>query len=336
MDLHFDHSLRALNTFGVEARAAVFASLHEAGELAELLALPELRGLPRLWLGGGSNVLFTRDFPGLVVRVALCGRALLGEDEAAWYVAAAAGENWHELVCWTLEQGWGGLENLALIPGTVGAAPIQNIGAYGVELRQRLAWLEALDTQSGHTLRFDNADCRFAYRHSLFKELPRDRYLITRVVLRLPREPELHLDYGEVRAELEGCKRLTPRDVAEAVMRIRRRKLPDPAVLGNAGSFFKNPIVPAALVEALRAEYPEIPCYPAGEGRVKLAAGWLIERAGWKGRRQGAAGMYEKQALVLVNHGGATGTQLWELAQMVQASVRERFGVELEPEPLVV
>jgi len=288
-------------------------------------------------LGGGSNVVLTRDFDGVVLLVALTGKRLVREDDAAWYVEAAAGENWHAFVAWTLANGFPGLENLALIPGTVGAAPIQNIGAYGLEMAERFHSLRAIEWATGETVEFDAAQCRFGYRDSVFKREGRDRFVITSVTFRLPKAWAPRADYADVARALDsGVAGTSPQAIFDAVVAVRRAKLPDPAVLGNAGSFFKNPVVDAAAFEALRAREPQIVSYAQPDGRVKLAAGWLIDRCGWKGRAMGAAAVHERQALVLVNRGGATGAQVLALAQAIQADVRERFGVQLEPEPAVI
>ncbi len=333
-----DVDLTGLNTLGLPARAGWFAVLEDATDLPVLLEAAEVRDRPRLWLGGGSNLVFSRDVDGLVVHIASRGRRLLREDREYRYLAIAAGENWHALVRWTLAQGWGGLENLALIPGTVGAAPVQNIGAYGLELAERFEGLTAWDGERHDWVRLAAEDCRFGYRDSVFKQVAPERYLITEVVLRLPKAPELRLDYGDIRSELgaAGLATPTPADVADAVERIRRRKLPDPAVLGNAGSFFHNPRVSVADAEALKGRFPGLPSYPAGDGQVKLAAGWLIEQAGWKGRDLGRAGTYEHQALVLVNRGRATSDDVMGLAAAIRAAVLERFGVELRMEPRLI
>jgi UDP-N-acetylmuramate dehydrogenase len=268
--------------------------------------------------------------------MALLGRRVLSDDGETVVVEAEAGEPWHPFVLWTLEQGLGGLENLSLIPGTVGAAPMQNIGAYGVEIKDAFAGLTALDRQSGELRDFSLADCAFGYRDSLFKRQA-GRWLILRVRFRLRRHAELRLDYGPLRQQLaaQGCVAPTPQEVSRAVCAIRSEKLPDPAVLGNAGSFFKNPLVSAEQAARLREQYPGLVAYPADEGVVKLAAGWLIEQAGWKGFRDGDAGVHDKQALVLVNHGQATGGELLALARRIQADIAERFDVELEIEPNV-
>lgn len=325
-------------TLALPARAAFFAEITSPLQLAELVGIGEPR---RFVLGGGSNLVLTGDFDGLIVHMAIRGRRLIGEDSDAWYVRVGAGENWHELVVWTLAQGWPGLENLALIPGTVGAAPVQNIGAYGLELADRFHSLETRDLHTGKSLRLDRETCRFAYRDSVFKQQGwhRDgRHVITTVTLRLPKAWRAHTAYADLAAELDSRQIASPnaQQIAQAVMAIRQRKLPDPATLPNAGSFFHNPIVDAAFAERLAGEYPTLPRYPQPDGRVKLAAAWLIEQSGWKGRHLGAVGMYEKQALVLVNRGGAQGREVIALAQAVQAAVHRRFGVELTPEPLVL
>lgn len=332
-----DADLSALNTFGLPARAARLATIEQADQVRALMAEPAWAATPRLVLGGGSNLVLTRDFPGLVLRVVIPGRRRVAEDGQAWYVAAGGGENWHEFVRWTLAQGWPGLENLSLIPGTVGAAPVQNIGAYGLELAERFAWLDALDLATGEVRRLDRAACRFAYRDSLFKQ-EAGRYLILEVCLVLPKPWRAVTRYGEVAAELAASRiaEPTPLDISDAVIRIRRRKLPDPAAIGNVGSFFKNPVVEAHRHAELAALYPALPAYPQTDGRFKLAAGWLIDQCGWKGRALGPVGTHAGQALVLVNRGGARGEDVLRAAAAIQADVRMRFGVVLEMEPVLI
>ncbi len=336
--LQRDVPLHRLNTFGLPARAAWFAAIETSRQLAALIATPEWRYLQHFVLGGGSNLILTGDFDGLVLHVRIPGRELVAEDDDAWYVRAGAGENWHDFVCWTLEQGWPGLENLALIPGTVGAAPIQNIGAYGLEMAERFQRLEAVELATGETVMFDRAACRFGYRDSVFKREAEGRYLITAVTFRLPKRWRPVAHYADVARELEARQMIDPtaRQIADAVIAIRSRKLPDPARIGNAGSFFKNPVVDAATFARLAAQHPELPHYVQPDGTVKLAAGWLIERCGWKGKDLGPVGVYERQALVLVNRGGARGEDVLRLARAIQESVRAAFGVELEPEPVVL
>ena len=332
-------ALRALNTLALPASATWLARIDDVRQLAALRADPRLAGRPRFILGGGSNIVLAGDFDGLMLQVALTGRACVAEDTDAWYVRAGAGESWHDFVQWTLAQGWPGLENLSLIPGTVGAAPIQNIGAYGLEVAERFHSLRAIDLVDGQERSFAASDCRFGYRDSVFKQegWHRDgRFLIVDVTFRLPKRWQPVTRYADVANELAARDIAAPtaRDIADAVIAIRRRKLPDPATLPNTGSFFQNPLVDGAVAAALHTAHPALPQYPQADGRVKLAAGWLIEQAGWKGKDLGPAGMYEQQALVLVNRGGATGSDVCALAAAVQADVAALFGVTLVPEPI--
>lgn len=328
--------LAALNTLRVAANARWLATLRDPAALPALLALPAARP-PLLVLGQGSNVLFAADFPGLVLRPAFADVRLLDDDGDTATVRAEAGASWDGLVDWTLARGLGGLENLALIPGLVGAAPIQNIGAYGAEVAEAIECVEAWDRHAGRPVRLARDECAFGYRDSLFKRDPQ-RWIVTAVEFRLSRSAPLRLDYSGVREELAavGATRPTASQVAEAVRRLRRRKLPDPAVIGNAGSFFKNPVVDAAVAARLREAHPDAPVFPAGAAQRKLSAAWLIERCGWRGHREGDAGIAAEHALVLVNHGHASGAELVALARRVAQSVEQRFGVRLEPEPCIV
>ena len=332
-----DAPLTALNTFGLPAQAALFAVIETPAQLATLIALPEWSEWPRLILGGGSNLILTGDVAGLTLQVRILGRELIAEDSDAWQVRAGAGENWHDFVQWTLERGWPGLENLALIPGTVGAAPVQNIGAYGLEVAERFDRLEAMDLATGEMLTFDRAACRFGYRDSVFKYEAARRYLITAVIFRLPKRWQPLTDYAEVVRELAARRIVHPtaQDMADVIIAIRSRKLPDPTQIGNAGSFFKNPVIAAAAFVRLAARYPDLPYDPQPDGTIKLAAGWLIEYCGWKGKSLGPVGVYERQALVLVNRGQARGADVLRLAQAIRESVRAEFGVDLELEPVV-
>lgn len=326
--------LAPYNTFRLPGRAERWCAVESLADIARLRADPAWAGAPRLVLGGGSNLLVQGDVPGWVLKVVLRGRRLLETRPEAWLVEAAAGENWHDFVRWTLEQGWPGLENLSSIPGTVGAAPVQNIGAYGLELAERCEAVWAVDLDDGVERRFDAAACGFAYRDSLFKRAP-GRYLITRVVFRLPRPWQPVLRYAELaRRAAELGPAPDALQLSDLVIAIRRAKLPDPAEIGNAGSFFKNPVVDAASAAALAARWPDMPAYPQPDGEVKLSAGWLIEQAGWKGRSLGAVGVYPKQALVLVNLGGAVGREVLRLARTIGGEVKARFGVDLEIEPV--
>jgi UDP-N-acetylmuramate dehydrogenase len=337
-----DVCLAPFNTFGIAARAKRFVRVESLDALRALADHPVWSGEPRLVLGGGSNVLFTRDFDGLVVHLATRGIEHLGDDGCAHLVAAAAGEPWDAFVRTTVARGWPGLENLALIPGSVGASPVQNIGAYGLELASRFAWLEALDVDDGTVRRMDAAACAFGYRDSVFKHALRGRVVITRVVFRLPGRWTPVAGYADVAAALAtaAIDAPTPAQMVEVVTAIRRAKLPDPAVLGNAGSFFKNPVVPAERFASLRAVDPDLVGHPEADGRIKLAAGWMIDRCGWRGRSlagsDGRAGVHDRQALVLVNRGGASGADVLALADAVRDSVVSRFGVALEPEPLIL
>ena len=290
-----------------------------------------------LVLGGGSNVLLVNDYPGLVVHLALTGIEAVEQRAGRVRVRIAAGENWHRLVLWSVERGLHGLENLAFIPGNAGAAPIQNIGAYGGELSRVCVSVSAYQPEHDRVVELPAAECGFAYRSSRFKSAPARDWIVTGMELELRRDGELKLDYAGLREELKrrGCRHPTPADVAAAVTAIRRRKLPDPATIGNAGSFFKNPVVDATRHAELSADHPDMPAWPQARG-WKIGAGWLIEQCGWKGYREGAAGVHERHALVLVNHGGASGAEIMALARRIRASVRERFAVTLEPEVTVV
>jgi len=325
-------SLRPFNTFGVEAFAERVATLHTETEAREAL---ERHGPPARILGGGSNVLITQPLAGTTWLNRIGGLHLAEARDAEVVVRAGGGVVWHELVMWAVRQGLGGIENLALIPGTVGAAPIQNIGAYGVELKDVFERLEALHLPTGEIHVFEKSDCRFGYRDSVFKRGARGQYLILHVWLRLRKkghQPDTSYHALADWLRQRGITRPTIAQVAEAVIAIRSSKLPDPRVLGNAGSFFKNPVLPEAQVQALLEQHPAMPSWPAGAGMRKVPAGWLIEQCGWKGRREGPVGCHERQALVIVNHGGATGAQILAFAKKIQASVQERFGIALEPE----
>ena len=330
-----DASLLPHNTLRVDARARLLAELRDAARLPELLALPAVRSGPVLVLGEGSNVLFTGDYDGTVVVMAT--RGVLVEDAGETVrIAVAAGERWDDFVRWSLGQGCAGLENLILIPGTVGAAPIQNIGAYGVEVGEFVESVEAWDRTAQQAVVLNRSACAFGYRDSRFKREPQ-RYIVTAVRFALPRTRQPQLEYGGLREELErmGVAHPAPFHVAEAVVRLRTRKLPDPAQIGNAGSFFKNPQIDAAVAHELAKAHPGMPQWPAGN-TVKLSAAWLIESCGFKGLRDGDAGISNRHALVLVNHGTASGTELWRFASRVRDAVRTRFGVTLEPEPVII
>jgi UDP-N-acetylmuramate dehydrogenase len=338
LQLQYDVPLRPFNTFGIDSRARVFLPVQSVDDLRAVRQSAELRALPRLVLGGGSNILLTGDVDGLVLQMRGRGVDIVGETDDAVLVRAAAGENWHGLVQSTLERGLPGLENLSLIPGSVGAAPIQNIGAYGSEIRDVFHSLTAFDVDSGELLILDRAACRFAYRDSVFKHELKDRAVILDVTFALPKRWQANLAYAELAREIEARGIGVPdaRAVSDAVIAIRRRKLPDPEQIGNAGSFFKNPVVSKEKRDALLAAHPQLVSHAQADGSYKLAAGWLIDQCGWKGRSLGNAGVYEKQALVLVNRGEARGTEIAALARAIQEDVARAYGVMLEPEPIFI
>lgn len=333
-----DADLRDLNTLHLSARASRLQPVDDSADLPELTDATAHRAAPLLVLGGGSNIVFAADFTGTVLHMRTHGVTVLARSTESICVSVAAGESWHDWVRHALAQGWHGLENLALIPGTVGAAPVQNIGAYGVELKDHVDHVEAWDTVSRTWLRLGAAECRFGYRDSIFKHELAGRAIITRVAFRLSTRPDVRCAYADLQRELASCGKTepTPQDVFDAVCAVRRAKLPDPAVLSNAGSFFRNPVLSAADAARLLAAHPDAPHYPAHDGSVKFAAAWLIDQGGWKGRRIGDAGVHERQALVLVNHGQASAAELLDLARAIQDDVRNRYGVNLEPEPLIL
>jgi UDP-N-acetylmuramate dehydrogenase len=341
MDLHALHrvDLKPFNTFGLSCIADRVVEVRTEAELVHAVADEALNASISLVLGGGSNLLFTRDhLAGTVLHVALLGRHVVAETDDWVVVEGAAGEPWHDFVRWTLDQGWGGLENLSLIPGNVGTTPIQNVGAYGVETKDVCHSVRWVERGTGKVHTFSPEACRFGYRESIFKGELRNRSVVAAVQFKLTKNQHaVRTHYGSVDDELASRgEKPTPKNISDAVIRIRKSKLPDPAELGNSGSFFKNPTVSADVHAHLVANHPSAPGYPQPDGRVKLAAGWLIEQAGWKGFRRGDAGVHTKQALVLVNYGGATGPEIWQLAQDIVADVHARFGVLLEPEVNVI
>ncbi len=336
MKLEENYNLQALNTFGIAANARYFAEAHTEADLREAF---QLQIQPMLILGGGSNLLLTQDFEGLVIKNAITGKTIIEETDTQAMVRVGAGENWHQFVLWCLDQDLGGVENLSLIPGTVGAAPIQNIGAYGVELKDVFHHLEAMEVATGNMHTFSHAECRFGYRDSVFKNELKGKYCITQVYLKLTkRAHQLNTSYGAIRDTLaaRGVTEPTIRDISNAVIAIRSSKLPDPAKIGNSGSFFKNPEIPAGQFAELQQRFPHIISFPGSNGKIKVPAGWLIEQCGWRGTRRGDAGCYDKQALVLVNYGNASGEDIWRLAQDIVASVQDTFGITLTPEVNII
>jgi UDP-N-acetylmuramate dehydrogenase len=331
-------SLRAFNSFALPAVAQSLVRLSSVADVKRAVDHPELGRAPKLILGGGSNLVLTRDVAGAVLKVEIPGRALVAETAEAWIVEAGAGENWHELVAWTLQQGWPGLENLALIPGSVGGAPVQNIGAYGVELEDRFHSLDGVDLVTGRSVTLDARQCGFGYRDSVLKHALAGKTLITQVRLRLPKPWQPVLGYLDLQKRVHDTGITAPdaQTIFDWVCAIRRAKLPDPRLIGNAGSFFKNPVVSAEQCRDIIGRDPSVVHYPLPDGTAKLAAGWLIDACGWKGKSIGRAGVYERQALVLVNRGGAIGAEVLTLARAIQESVYGRFGIRLEPEPVIL
>jgi UDP-N-acetylmuramate dehydrogenase len=343
MQIQENFSLRRHNTFGIDSFARYFSSFKNIEELTELTAIAQKfqsgAGTdPLIILGGGSNVLFTRNRNGYVIKNDIPGITRSGEDNEHVYVTVGAGVNWHSLVMHTIHEGWAGLENLSLIPGNTGASPMQNIGAYGVELKDVFFELEAWHIHDKVLVKFNAADCGFGYRESVFKNKLKDQFVITQIILKLKKVPVFNVSYGAIKEELDvaGVKELSIRAVSDAVIRIRSSKLPDPAEIGNAGSFFKNPEIPLSQFEELKTTYPSMVGYPLPNGAVKLAAGWLIERDGWKGFRDGDAGCHARQALVLVNYGAAKGSEILSLSEKIKAGVLSRFGVKLETEVNII
>jgi UDP-N-acetylmuramate dehydrogenase len=327
-------SLLPYNTFGFDVKARYFASITTAAQLQDLLLDPRWASAPKWVLGGGSNVLLTKDINALVLRIEIDGIKVVSEEDNELSIKVGAGEKWHEFVLYCVENSYAGVENLSLIPGTVGAAPMQNIGAYGVEIKDIFQELEAVDVQSGTTRRFNASECGFGYRESVFKRALKDQYIITSVTFRLQKTPDFHVSYGDIQKTLEEMKveKLSIKAVSDAVIQIRQNKLPDPAQIGNAGSFFKNPEISKQQFDALKEKYPALPGYVMNADTMKVPAGWLIEQAGWKGYREGAVGVHARQALVLVHYGGGTGDEIKVLSQKVQASVEAAYGIRLTAE----
>lgn len=329
-----DVQLKSYNTFGIEATAKYFVEVSSIEQLKEILQSPDYQPTERLILGGGSNMLLTKDFDGLVIKIAIKGFEVVQENEDNIWVKAGAGVVWHDLVMHCVAQNYAGVENLSLIPGTVGAAPMQNIGAYGIEIKEVFEELQALEIATGEIRTFDKATCNFGYRESIFKHEAKGKYIILNVTFKLNKKPTFHVEYGAIKDTLTemGVTEMSIKAISDAVIHIRQSKLPNPAEIGNAGSFFKNPEIPNTQFEALKAQFPTIPSYPVNETTTKVPAGWLIEQAGWKGQRFGNVGVHAKQALVLVNYGGGKGEEIKDLSQKIQASVKEKFGIQLSAE----
>jgi UDP-N-acetylmuramate dehydrogenase len=331
-------SLKSFNTFGIEVFAKHFTEIKAINEIEEAIDYSQKKSTPFLIIGGGSNILFTKDFDGLVIKNNLKSIELIREDDEFYYVKAAAGEVWHHLVLYCIENNFSGIENLSLIPGSVGAAPLQNIGAYGVELKNVFYELEALNIHKKEIEIFDLNSCAFDYRESIFKTELKNQYVILNITIKLKKQPQYNIEYGAIKDELEkmNCSNINAKTISQAVINIRTSKLPNPAEIGNAGSFFKNPIVSEALCQQLKIEFQSIPIYPSKNNQFKIAAGWLIEQCGWKGYRKNDYGCHAKQALVLVNYGNASGKEIFDLSTSIKESVQQKFGIELEREVNIV
>jgi UDP-N-acetylmuramate dehydrogenase len=327
------------NTFGLHAHAKLFTTIPSVEESSALFASDTFRKQNHLILGGGSNILLTKNFDGLVAKVEIEGKDIVDEDDSSVTLRVGAGENWHQFVMYCVDRNYGGIENLSLIPGTVGAAPMQNIGAYGIEIKKNILSVEAVEIATGDVRYFDNDACQFGYRESIFKQELKDQFLISSITLRLTKKDhQFNISYGAIDETLKklGSQTLSIKAISDAVIYIRSSKLPDPSRIGNAGSFFKNPSIQADLMDFIKKDFPTIPSYPSTDGLVKIPAAWLIEQCGWKGKTFGNIGVHQHQALVLVNYGGGEGEKIWELAMKIKMSVKEKFNITLQPEVNVI
>ena len=333
-----NYPLLNLNTFGLNIKAKYFTSINTVNELIEIKKTNEFKDLELLVLGGGSNILFTKDFDGLVILNNIKGKEIIVQNHHSVFLKIGAGENWHESVMYCVDKGWGGIENLSLIPGNTGTAPMQNIGAYGVEIKETFVELEALEILSGKIVKFNNSDCEFGYRESVFKNKMKNQYIILNITLELKKNPVFNVNYGDVKTILENQNIKNPsiKDVSNAIISIRRSKLPDPKKIGNSGSFFKNPIVSLKKLTLIKNKYPKIISYKINENEFKIAAGWMIEIAGWKGKRFNNFGVHEKQALVLVNYGLANGMEIFNLSEKIILDIKDKFGITLEREVNII
>ena len=338
MNIIENYPLLKLNTFAVDVKAKYFISINTVNELIELTKTKVFKDLQLLILGGGSNILFTKDFDGLVILNNIKGKEIINKSQESIFLKIGAGVNWHELVMYTVDNGWGGIENLSLIPGNTGTAPMQNIGAYGVEIKETFVELEALEISSGKIVKFNNSDCEFGYRESVFKNKMKNQYIILNITLELKKNPVLNINYGDVKAILESQNINNPsiKEVSNTIISIRQSKLPDPKIIGNSGSFFKNPIVSLNQLEFIKKKYPNVVNYKINENEFKIAAGWMIERAGWKGKKFNNYGVHEKQALVLVNYGLANGMEIFNLSEEIILDIKDKFGITLEREVNII
>ena len=338
MNVIENYPLIKLNTFGIDVKAKYFTSINTVNELIEIKKSEKFKDHELLILGGGSNILFTKDFNGLVILNNIKGKEIVDQNDDSIILKIGAGENWHELVMYCVDNGWGGIENLSLIPGNTGTAPMQNIGAYGVEIKETFVELEALEISSGKIVKFSNSECEFGYRESVFKNKMKNKYIILNITLELNKNPILNINYGDIKAILETKKIETPKikDVSNAIISIRQRKLPDPKKIGNSGSFFKNPIIDINLLKLIEEKYPNVVSYKINENEFKIAAGWMIEKAGWKGKKFNNFGVHENQALVLVNYGLANGKEIFNLSEKIILDIKEKFGITLEREVNII
>ncbi len=338
LKIQTDYSLKALNTFGVDVQAAHYTEITSETQLQALLQEPQWQKTPKMILGGGSNVLFTQDFPGLMIKNNILGIKTIKEDNDHVWLNVGAGENWHDFVMYCIDHHYAGIENLSLIPGTIGAAPMQNIGAYGTEIKDCFDTLNAIQIKSGISQQFDNSSCKFGYRDSVFKRQCKNQFVITTVTLRLNKQPIFNTSYGAITKMLDtmNIKDLSIRAISDAVISLRQQKLPDPKKIGNAGSFFKNPIISQTQLEIIKQQYSDIPHHSITDNTIKIPAAWLIEQCGWKGKRCGDTGVHEQQALVIVNHNNADGISIKKLSEDIQESVLEKFNIQLESEVNII
>ena len=338
MNVIENYPLIKLNTFGIDVKAKYFTSINTVNELIEIKKSEKFKDHELLILGGGSNILFTKDFNGLVILNNIKGKEIVDQNDDSIILKIGAGENWHELVMYCVDNGWAGIENLSLIPGNTGTAPMQNIGAYGVEIKETFVELEALEISSGKIVKFSNSECEFGYRESVFKNKMKNKYIILNITLELNKNPILNINYGDIKAILETKKIETPtiKDVSNAIISIRQRKLPDPKKIGNSGSFFKNPIIDINLLKLIEKKYPNVVSYKINENEFKIAAGWMIEKAGWKGKKFNNFGVHENQALILVNYGLANGKEIFNLSEKIILDIKEKFGITLEREVNII
>ena len=338
MNVLENYPLKKLNTFGINVKSKYLVEVNSTEEILEIIQSGKFKNLKKLVLGGGSNVLFTKDYNGLIILNKIKGKKVTYQDADSVKLLVGAGENWHELVMYTVEKGWGGIENLSLIPGNTGTAPMQNIGAYGVEIKDTFVELEALEISTGKIEKFNKEKCKFAYRESIFKNEKKNQYIILNITLELNKNPKLSVNYGEIKNDLKNKNIHLPtiKDVSEAIISIRKRKLPDPKKIGNSGSFFKNPVVNFNKLKKLKEKHPNIVNYPINKNEFKIAAGWMIEKAGWKGKTINNYGVHKNQSLVLVNYGDAKGIEIYNLSKKIIVDIEEKFGISLVREVNII